>query len=729
MTLHSPTSGEQDVTELYEEAKFDQRELCDDPLLDSLMAVCTLYGKASSRVSLTAGLPLKNNRLTLPVFPRAAARAGLRVRMLKRELGKITALSLPAILILKNNRTAVLCGWTENGQARLLSGDTHGGEIERDPTVLAEEYSGITLFIQPIHQSERTKATLLPRTRTWFRDTLKLSRFLYIDAIVASFLINVIALCTPLFVMNVYDRVVPNQATSTLWVLAIGITVAFLFDLLLKTLRTRCLDIAGKKTDMIVSASLFERITGMAMKARPARMGSFAQNIHEIQSLRDFLSSLTMATLIDMPFTLLMLLVIGIIGGPLVFIPLVAFPLALLISWAIQKPLNQTINDTMKLASERQAVLIETLSGLDAIKVNNAQSERQHMWESTLVTLSKKELRVKTLSTLAMNFTSWLQQFSGVAMIVAGVYLIIDGNLSMGGLIACYMLNGRALVPMGQLSGLVTRYQQARMTMNTTEEMMDLPQERQDDRPLVAREKLQGGITFQNVTFTYPDQKRPSLSGVSFTINPGERVGIIGRSGSGKSSLAKLIIGFYQPDSGEILLDGMDSNQIDVNDVRHNIGYGPQDIHLFSGTLRDNLLSGASYADNEAMLKASQLAGVHEFARKHPDGYNMQVGERGLNLSGGQRQAVMLARALLLEPPILLLDEPTSSMDNTTEDAVRRALTESTVGRTLLLVTHRASMLTLVDRLIIIDRGRIIADGPRDNVLAALKKGQIHATQ
>ena len=719
MTLHSTAAHENDVTERQDEINFDQRELCDDPLLDSLMTICTLHGKASSRVSLTAGLPLRNNRLTLPVFPRAAARAGLRVRMLKRELGKINALSLPAILILKNNRTAVLFGWSENGQARLLTGDTNGGEIAVEPSVLAEEYSGITLFIQPIHQSERTKASLLPRTRTWFRDTLKLSRFLYVDAIVASFLINVIALCTPLFVMNVYDRVVPNQATSTLWVLAIGITVAFLFDLLLKTLRSRCLDIAGKKTDMI----------GMAIKARPARMGSFAQNIHEIQSLRDFLSSLTMATLIDMPFTLLMLLVIGVIGGPLVFIPLVAFPLALAVSWAIQKPLNQTIDDTMKLASERQAVLIETLSGLDAMKANNAQSERQYMWESTLVTLSKKELRVKTLSTLAVNFTAWLQQFSGVAMIVAGVYLIIEGQLSMGGLIACYMLNGRALVPMGQLSGLVTRYQQAKMTMKTTEDMMDLPQERQDDRPLVAREKLLGGITFQNVTFTYPGQKRPSLNNLSFTITPGERVGIIGRSGSGKSSLAKLIIGFYQPDSGEILLDGMDANQIDVNDVRHNIGYGPQDIHLFSGTLRENLISGASYVENEALLRASQQAGVHEFARKHPDGYNMQVGERGLNLSGGQRQAVMLARALLLEPPVLLLDEPTSSMDNTTEDSVRRALMDSIKGRTLLLVTHRASMLSLVDRLIIIDRGRIIADGPRENVLVALKKGQIHATQ
>lgn len=728
MALSSSASREPQFVDSLDNIKLDQRDLYDDPLLDGLMAICTLHGKTSTRVSLTAGLPLRNNRLTLAVFPRAAARAGLRVRVLKRPLAKITALSLPAILILKNNRTAVLCGWNKQGQARVLPGEVGGGEVTVDPSTLQEDYAGITVFIQPVHQTERTKMALLPRTRTWFRDTLKLSRFLYVDAIVASFLINIIALCTPLFIMNVYDRVVPNQATSTLWVLAIGITVAFLFDFLLKTLRTRCLDIAGKKTDMIVSASLFERITGMAMKARPARMGSFAQNIHEIQSLRDFLSSLTMATLIDIPFTVLMLLVIGIIGGPLVFIPLFALPLALIVSWVIQKPLNETINDTMALASERQAVLIETLSGLDAMKVNNAQSERQYLWENTLVTLSQKELRVKTLSTMAINFTAWLQQFSGVAMIVAGVYLIIDGNLSMGGLIACYMLSSRALVPMGQLSGLVTRYQQAKMTMQTTEEMMDLPQERQEEKPLVARDKLNGAIGFQDVTFTYPDQKRPSLHNVSFVINPGERVGIIGRSGSGKSSIAKLLVGFYQPDSGEILIDGMDANQIDVNDLRHNIGYGPQDIHLFSGTLRDNLLCGASYVDDEAMLRASRLAGVHDFARKHPDGYNMLIGERGLNLSGGQRQAVMLARALLLEPPILLLDEPTSSMDNTTEDAVRRALMASTRGCTLVLVTHRASMLALVDRLIIVDRGRIIADGPKAGVMDALKKGHIHAS-
>ncbi|MGU3412132.1 type I secretion system permease/ATPase [Enterobacteriaceae bacterium C34A] len=728
MALHSVPSSPHSPADVQDDLNLDPRHRYDDPLLDSLLIICSLHGREASRVSLTAGLPLKDNRLTPDMFSRAAARAHFRTRMLKRELTSLSAVSLPAILLLKEQRTAVLIGWNNQGQARIMSSEVMGSEVLVDAHILAETYTGVTVFLRPLHQRERTKTALIPRTRTWFRDTLRLSRTLYSDAVVASFLINIIALCTPLFVMNVYDRVVPNQATSTLWVLATGITVAFLFDLLLKTLRGRCLDLAGKKTDMIVSATLFSRITGMAMKARPARLGSFAQNIHEIQSLRDFLSSLTLAALIDIPFTLLMLLVIGLIGGPLVFVPLVAFPLALAVSWAIQKPLNDTIDDTMKLASERQAVLIETLSGLDAIKVNNAQSERQYLWENTLGTLSKKEIKVKTLSTLAMNFTAWLQQFSGVAMIVAGVYLIIDGNLSMGGLIACYMLNGRALVPLCQLSGLVTRYQQAKMTMETTESMMDLPQERQEGSAPVAREKLEGAIAFQEVNFTYPQQKQASLHQVSFAIAPGERVGIIGRSGSGKSSLAKLMIGFYQPDAGEILIDGIDARQIDVSDLRHNIGYVPQDLHLFSGTLRENLLSGAGYVDDDVMLRASRLAGVHQFARKHPDGYNMQVGERGLNLSGGQRQAVVLARALLLDPPVLLLDEPTSSMDNTTEEAVRRALVECTAGRTIILVTHRASMLALVDRLIILDRGRILADGPRDNVLAALKQGQIHAS-
>ncbi|MEQ9860972.1 type I secretion system permease/ATPase [Pectobacterium cacticida] len=707
----------------------DPRSRHDDPLLDSLLILCTLQGKPASRTTLTAGLPLANQRLPVKLLPRAAARAGLQGRVLRRPLNKIPTLSLPAMLLLREGRAAILLGWNDDGSARIMPSETEGGEITVEYNTLQQHYLGLVMFAQPRHQFDIQHNSLIPRTKSWFKDTLKLSRFLYLDAVLASLLINIIALATPLFVMNVYDRVVPNQATATLWVLAIGITGAFIFDLILKSLRGLCLDMAGKKTDLIISATLFERITGMSMKARPARVGSFAQNIHEFQSLRDFLSSLTLATLIDIPFTLLLLLVIGIIGGPLVWISILAYPIALLASWALQKPLSATIEKTMHLASERQATLIETLSGLDAIKVNNAESERQHLWEQTIGSLSRLELRVKALSSLAVNLTLWLQQFAGVAMIVAGVYLLINGELSMGGLIACYMLNGRALMPLGQLSGLVNRYQQARLTMDTTEHMMQLPQERSDNERPLKRESIRGSIEFRDVTFNYPDQKNSSLRGINLTIAPGEKIGIIGRSGSGKSSLQKLIVNLYQPSTGNLLIDGVDARQLDVSDLRHSIGYVPQDIQLFSGTLRDNLISGARYVEDEAMLRAAEIAGVNEFARLHPDGYNLQVGERGQQLSGGQRQAVALARALLLDPPILVFDEPTSSMDNTSEDLLKRTLAPVIANKTLLLVTHRVSMLALVDRLVIFDKGRIIADGPKAIVMDALKKGQINASR
>ncbi|TBU94602.1 type I secretion system permease/ATPase [Stutzerimonas kirkiae] len=707
----------------------DPREMHDDPLLDGLLILCTLHDRPASRATLTSGLPLKDQRLSDDLLPRAAARAGLQARLMRRPLEKIPAMSLPAMLFLRDERTAILLGYDQQGRARLMPCETEGGEIALPVEELREQYSGRVLFAQPRHQHDLHHEQLVPRTRSWFRDTLKLSRFLYMDAIAASFFINLIAIATPLFVMNVYDRVVPNQAEATLWVLAIGISGAFLFDLILKTLRGLCLDIAGKKTDLIISATLFERITGMSMKARPSRIGSFAQNIHEFQSLRDFLSSLTLTALIDLPFTLLILVVIGLLGGPLVFVPLLAFPIALLASWALQKPLAATIERSLKLASERQSTLIETLGGLDAIKINNAESERQYHWEHTIGSLSKLELRAKVLSSLAVNLTQWIQQFAGVAMIVAGVYLIMAGNLSMGGLIASYMLNSRALAPLGQLSGLITRYQQARLTMTSTDQMMDLPQERQSTERPLQRPSLHGEIELRQVDFSYPEQQTLSLEGVNIHIQPGEKVGIIGRTGSGKSSLEKLILGLYAPSAGSLLMDGMDIRQLDVSEIRHNIGYVPQDIQLFSGTLRDNLVMGARYVEDEAILRAAELAGVHDFARLHPDGYNLQVGERGQNLSGGQRQAVAIARALLLDPPILVMDEPSSAMDNSSEERLKSLLTPIVANKTLILVTHRASMLSLVDRLIIIEKGKVIADGPKATVMTALKKGQINVSR
>nr|WP_189691217.1 MULTISPECIES: type I secretion system permease/ATPase [Pseudomonas] len=697
----------------------------DDPLLDGLLALCALHQKPASAAMLTTGLPLPSQQLTADLLARAAARAGLQGRLLQRKLDSIPAIAMPALLLLKDGRSAVLLGWQGEDEAQVLLSESDGGETIVKRQALADDYIGKVFFAQPQHKFDVSHGTLIPRARSWFRDTLKRSRWLYADAIAASFLINLIAMAAPLFVMNVYDRVVPNQATATLWVLATGIFIAYVFDLVLKSLRSLCLDLAGKKTDLIISATLFERIVGMSMKYRPARVGSFAQNIHEFQSLRDFLASLTLTSLIDLPFTLLIFMVIAILGGHLVWIPMLAFPIALGIGYLLQKPLVATMERTMALASERQSSLIETLAGLDAVKVNNAESERQYQWEQTIGTLSRLELRVKMLSGLSMNITLLIQQLAGVIMIVFGVYQIIDGNLSMGGLIACYMLSGRALSPLASLSGLMTRYQQAKVTMVSTDQMMELPQERNfEERPL-SRRTLQGAIECRGLNFTYPNQQNMALKNINLVIKPGEKIGIIGRSGSGKSSLAKLIVGLYQPDSGALLVDGVDIRQIDVSELRHNVGYVPQDIQLLAGTLRDNLVSGARYVEDEVVLQAAELAGVHEFARLHPQGYELQVGERGQNLSGGQRQNVALARALLLNPPILLLDEPTSAMDNTGEERLKQRLQAVVENKTVVLVTHRASLLSLVDRLLVIDRGQILADGPKAVVMEALKKGQI----
>lgn len=703
----------------------DPRQSFDDPLLDGLLILCKLHGAAVSRSSLCAGLPLAEQRMSLDLLPRAAARAGLQARVLRRELGAISALNLPVLLLLADGRSAVLRRWGENDQALLLPSEAEGGEQWVSRQELADVYSGQALFARPRHEVEDLRTPLLPRVNAWFRDTLKQSRWLYSDALLASLLINLLGLMVPLFVMQTYDRVVPNQATSTLWVLVIGLMLGTLFELVLRVVRAHLLDQAGKKTDLILSATLFERITGMSMKARPATIGGFAQSIHDFQGLREFLTAVTLTSVIDLPFVVLMLLVIGLLGGWLVVIPLVAFPITIAFALFIQARLRDTVEKSLSLGALRQALLIETLGGLETLKACGAESERQHQWESTHGALTRLDVQARNLSALATNGTLFIQQLCGMATIVAGVYSIIAGNLSVGALVASYMLGSRVLAPLGQIAGLITRYQQAQLTMHSTDALMALPQERPAGQQTLERTQLHGALQVSQVTFRYNGQNAAALDNVSFTVKPGERIGIIGRSGSGKSTLARLLMGFYEPEEGQILLDNLDLRQLDIADLRQQLGYVAHDLPLLAGSLRDNLTLGARYVSDARMLEVAEMTGVSELARQHPQGFERPVGERGMLLSGGQRQTVLLARAMLLEPPILILDEPTSHMDNSSEDQLRQRLHGWVQGKTLLLVTHRTSMLSLVDRLVVLDNGKVVADGPKDAVIDALRKGRV----
>lgn len=703
----------------------DPRLSHDDPLLDGLLILCKLHGCTASRGSLSAGLPMPKQCLSPDLLARAAARAGLQGRVLRRELGAISALNLPVLLLLKDGRSAVLKKWLDADRALILPCEADGGEQTVSRDELAESYAGQALFARPRHELEEARQPLVPRIEAWFRDTLKLSRWLYADAVLASLLINVLGLLVPLFVMQTYDRVVPNQATATLWVLAIGLFIGTSFELLLRVLRAHLLDSAGKKTDVVLSATLFERITGMSMTSRPTSIGGFAQSIHDFQGLREFLTAVTLTSLIDMPFALLMITVIGLLGGWLVVIPLLAFPITAIFALIIQAQLRDTVEKSLALATQRQALLIETLGGLETLKACGAESERQHDWEKTHGALTRLDIHARFLASLATNGTLFLQQFAGMCTIVAGVYSIIAGSLSVGALVACYMLGSRVLAPLGQIAGLITRYQQARLTMTSTDALMAMPQERQAKQRPLERTHLSGALDIRQVTFSYPNQSSPALNNVSLHLAAGERVGIIGRSGSGKSTLARLIMAFYAPAEGQVLLDNLDLRQLDVSDLRHQIGYVSHDLPLLSGSLRDNITLGARYVSDARMLEVAELTGVNELAKQHPQGFDRPVGERGQLLSGGQRQAVLMARAMLLDPPIMLLDEPTSAMDNTSEDILRNRLQTWAQGKTMLLITHRASMLSLVDRLIVLDNGRIVADGPKEAVIEALRKGRV----
>lgn len=698
-----------------------------DPLLDCLVELTRIHGRPSTRAALTAGLPLEAGQLTPGLFARAAARAGLAAKLGRRSLDRIDAALLPAVLLLQGEEACVLLGWDEGGQrAQLLFPETGQGSVSLSRDELAERYAGISIFARPHFRfDQRTPAVGQVHLRHWFWGALAEQWPVYRDVLGAAFLINMLALAMPLFTMNVYDRVVPNRALETLWVLALGILIVIGVDFLLRSLRGYFIDLASARIDMKLSALIMERVLGMRMEARPAAVGSFSANLRSFESVRDFITSASVTAFIDLPFALLFVIVIGLIAWPLIFPVLAAMLAVAVYAYVLQYKMHELSETTYRAGALRNATLIESLSALETIKTQAAENVMQSKWEKSVAFVARVNNRMRFLSAAATNGAAEIQQLVNVTVVIIGVYLIGEGMLSMGGLIACTMLSSRAVAPLGQMVGLLLQFQNARISLTSLEQIMGHPVERPADANFVHRPDLRGSIEFRDVHFSYPNTQVAALRGVTARIEQGEKVVIIGRVGSGKTTLQKLLLGLYQAEQGTVSVDGVDVRQLDPADLRRNIGYVPQDVTLFYGTLRDNIAIGAPYADDAAILAAAEAGGLSEFVNRHPDGFDMLIGERGESLSGGQRQGVAIARAFLMDPPILLLDEPTSAMDFSSEQQFKDRLRKIAAHKTVLIVTHRNSLLELATRIIVVDDGKVVADGPRDQVIQALQSGRI----
>ena len=701
----------------------------DDPLLACLATLTKLLERPMSASALVAGLPMPEAGMTPEFFIRAATHAGINARLARRSLRKISNLTLPCVLLLKEQNACVLLRLNGVESADVIFADA-GDDVRRvSQRDLLQQYLGYVLFTSPESRVDGDAFdTARPFPKAWFWGTLWKFWPIYGEVAIAAFLINLFALATPLFIMNVYDRVVPNNAIETLWVLALGVGIVFAFDFLLRVLRNYFADVAGRGADTLIASRMFQQVMGMRMASRPQSAGALASHLREFETLRDFFTSATLTTMIDLPFVFIFIAMIWYVGGPLAYVPLVAAPLVFLVGLGLQIPLNIFLRRAFSQAAEKHGILFEVIGGLETLKSMGAEGRMQRRWEQCVGETAKSGAQVRSLSTVAISFAAFSQNMVTVGVVIFGVYRIAEGDMTVGALVAATILAGRTMAPLAQVAGIATRFQQARAALKALDKIMTMPTERPDARAFVHRPGLNGDIEFKNVVFSYPGQKSPVLNDLSFRIKAGERVGVIGRIGSGKSTIERLILGLYEPASGAVLVDGTDVRQIDPADLRRNIGCVPQETVLFAGSVRDNITLSAPNSDDAAVLRAARIAGVEEFTRLHPQGFDMPVGERGEAISGGQRQAVAVARSVLADRPIFIMDEPTSAMDSGAENQFKIRLQEVIDGKTLVLITHRASLLSLVDRLIVIDGGKVVADGPRESVLKRLANKDIRTS-
>lgn len=695
-----------------------------DPLADALLFLAAHHGRAISKEALIAGLPITEATLPVALVDRAAKRAGLEAEAVKRDIDDIPALVLPAILVMRDGSARILLQTDAHTETVTILDPTFGKRSTSVPfDAIARDYTGYAFLVRPTSTANpRTVAAGdLPRAH-WFWSVAVRFWPNYSHIAISALIVNVLALASPLFIMSVYDRVIPNGAIPSLIALSIGMVIAITFDFILRTVRSRIIDMTGKKIDVVLAADIYEHVLALKMAHRPTSVGILANQMRDFDSVRDFFTSGSVVSAIDLLFALLFIAVLFIIAGPLAWVPLIVLPIMIAAGFLIQWPLDRAMKKLQAESAARHGILVESLTGVESVRAAGAEARMQSGWERSVAATARSGEDVHFWSSLALTGANTAQQITTLAMVIIGVYLIIDGKLSVGALVAATMLAGRVLAPIAGIAAVITRGSQTITALRAIDRVMNLDRERVPERNYVTRRIEQGRVAFENVSFKYPNGADQALDKVSFSIAGGERVGIIGRVGSGKTTVGRLLVSFYEPQDGRVLVDGVDARQYDPADLRAGIGFVLQDTDLFFGKLRDNIALGKLAATDAEVLEAAKLAGVEGFISGHPLGYDMPIAEGGRSLSGGQKQAICLARILIRKPKILFLDEPTAHFDVRSEsEFLERLKAIAANDMTIIVSTHRASLLALVNRILVFDRGRLVADGPRDEVLTKLR--------
>ncbi len=696
-------------------------------LSEALLWLSAFHGHAVTPEVLRGGLPLGADAvIDTALVARAATNAGLEAVWFDRTLSQIPELVLPVVLLVDGRPCILLRKDEELDAAILLAPDRGAGTRQRIALPdLAARASRQVLFVRPM-QSPTASPSPPDDQRSiwamgWFWDVVGRFRGHYGTIIFAALIINILAVVFPLFTMTLYDRVVPNGATASLAALSIGVALSYVFDAVLRLARSKVIDQAGKQADLTLAGRIFEHVLGLPMAARPANVGVLASQLRDFDSVREFFTSSTLVAFADLFFAFLFIAVIVVIAGPLSLLVIGLVPVLIALGYVFQKPLERAARLLQQEASARHGILIETLVGFETIKVLGAQGRRQRLFEQSVAAAARTGEAVHHWSVLSSTVNNTVQQFGMLLVYVVGALMVIENRMSVGALVATGMLMMRIVTPITNMASMVTRSAQTMVAMRGIDRIMQLPQERPRGALFTGRRVDHGSVTFENVSFGYPQAKAAALRDVSFSVRPGERIAIVGRIGSGKTTLGRLLTGLYPPVEGRILIDGADIRQYDPINLRAGIGFVQQDVDLFQGTLRDNLVVGRPDVDDATLLKISAIAGVDAFAAEHSAGYDMVLAEGGRSLSGGQRQSVGLARVLLREPKIIFMDEPTAALDIASEqrfcEALNTALPRDT---TLLIATHRPSLLRFVDRIIVFDRGTIVGDGPASSMLSQL---------